>query len=100
MIYHINKTKLEENIGSKLFDILILVLTNFFFFLDQSPQARSTKLNKWALHQTRNLFAQEPNGQPKEDICKSHPGKGLTSKIHEEFTYLNIKKQLKDGQNT
>ena len=37
---------LEENIGSRLFDI---GLSDFFFFLDMSPQARETKAKiiKW-----------------------------------------------------
>ena len=98
---------LEENIGSKLFDI---GLSNIF--LDMPPRARETKakINKWdyiklksfcTVKKTINKMKRPPTEWEKifeNDVSD----KGLISKIYKQLIQLNIKKkkttQLKNGQ--
>ena len=89
---------LEENIGSKHFDIGLSSI-----FLDLSPQARTTKLkiNKWdyiklksfcTVMETINKILRQPTEWEKI-FANDISGKGLISKMYKELTQLNTKKQ-------
>ena len=89
---------LEENIGSKLFDIH---LSNFFFF-DLSPQERETKvkINKWdymrlisfcTVKETINKTKRQSTEC--EKIFANHiANREFKTKIYKELIQLSVKK--------
>ena len=103
---------LEENIGSKLFDI---GFSNIFLDLSPFVLGNKSKNKLMGLHQTKKLLLSKGNHQqikvqPAElenIFAKNISNNGLISKIYKLFITLNIKKrktktkkQLKSGQRT
>ena len=70
-------------------------------YLDMSPQARATKMNKWDLIKLKNFcIAKETFNKPKREttnldkiFANDKSAKGLISRIYKELTQLNIKKK-------
>ena len=103
---------LEENIGSKLFDI---GFSNIFLDLSPFVLGNKSKNKLMGLHQTKKLLLSKGNHQqikmqPAElenIFAKNISNNGLITKIYKLFITLNIKKrktktkkQLKSGQRT
>ena len=89
---------LEENIGSKIWDIF-----HSNVFSDISPQTREIKekMNKWnCIKVKRSCTAKEIinkiKRQPKEweNVFANTSDKGLISKIYKELTKLNTKRTI------